>query len=64
MGAAEPGPHGVEEILAVEKRDSAFDRGLGRQITPLETITPPGPCGMSGGEEVTRILGPRASDSK
>ena len=52
IGVAERRPHGVKEVLAVEKGDRAFDRGLGRQFIPLETITPPGPIGKSGGEEV------------
>jgi len=44
----------MEEILAVDERDGALERGLCRNFGPLETITPPGPCGRSGGEEVER----------
>lgn len=42
----------MEEILAVDEYDGAFDGGLGRHLDPLETITPSGPCGRSDGEEV------------
>ena len=52
IGVSESGADSVEEILAVDERDGALDRGLCRNFGPLETITPPGPCGRSGGEEV------------
>src|SRR6266542_4759088 len=53
VGVAEGLARRVEEILPVDEDHRALDRRFGRAHGSGQKITPPGPFGVSGGEQVS-----------
>jgi hypothetical protein len=52
VGIAKGFSGGMLKVLPIYECNGTFDEGLGWHRFPLKKITPPGPCGVSDGEQI------------